>query len=234
MAVVVEIRPTGAPAPAALANAGEGRHVHEPVLAPDIQIEAVSRRFAPGSPLGLVNAGDEPVQVAVPVEVDDGAAHCVLVGEDMAGEVGETGPALVSEDLTGETEIAGQQEVGIAVRVDIGERRREGQLSLRIRARDKARANRHELADILKAAAAVVAPQIVRRRFEGPVPAAEPVGEEQVEVAVAVVVGRRHRVSVSPVRNAQAITGLGAGENRPVPSLRNACGPFGWMETKSV
>ena len=110
-------------------------------------------------------------------------------------------PPSFREDLTG-AEIAGQQEVGIAVRVDIGECRREGQLSVRIRARDKARANRHELADILKAAAAVVAPQIVRRRFE-PVPAAEPVGEEQVEVAVAVVVGRGHRVGVSPVRDAQ-------------------------------
>ena len=139
-----------------------------------------------------MDAGDEPVHVSVEIVVPNGSAHAVLVGDGGIGYVGEGGAAVVAQHLA-RAEVPGQQDVGVAVAVDVGEGRREGEFAPVARAGDHTGADRHDVAHVLVAALAVVAPEIAGRRPE-PVPGPVPMGEEGVEVAVAVMIGGGHRV----------------------------------------
>ena len=67
------------------------------------------------------------------------------------------------------------------------------------------------MADVFEAPAATVALQVMRRRPEA-VPDAQPMGGEQVEVAVIVVIGRGHRVSLPPAPDTERV-----GRRRELP-----------------
>ena len=191
MAVVVEVRQAGAPAPAALAHAAGVGRVLERAGPVDVPVETVPRGAVPGALERGEDAGHEPVDIPVVVVVAGGGAHAVLVGQDRLAGLDEGQAAVVAQDLA-RAEVAGQQQVGVAVRVDVGERRRERVVQRRSRPAGPVDARREEPAHIPIAPLALVAPEVARgsrRRL-----AAAPVREEQVEVAVAVVVRRRHGV----------------------------------------
>ena len=190
MAVVVEVREAGAPAPAALAHAGGIGRVLEAAVAP-VAVEPVAGGAVAGASVRVVDAGHEPVHVAVQVVVSRGGAHAVLVCDGGAGDVGEARAGVVAQHLA-RAEVGGQQEVGVAVAVDIREGRREGELAPAARVGERAGADRHDVAHVLVAALAVVPPEIAGRRPQ-PVPGPVPVGEEEVEIAVRVMIGRSHR-----------------------------------------
>ena len=110
----------------------------------------------------------------------------------MAGNVGEPPPGVVAQHLAC-AEVAGKQKVRVPVPVNVRKCRREGEFLRKPGGSGLDWTNRHDPAHILEAPATVIAPQILRGR-PLPVPRTVPVGEEQVEVAVIVVVGGRHRV----------------------------------------
>jgi hypothetical protein len=120
--VVVVVEEGGAPAPAAVAYAGEVGGVAE-LAAALVAIHAVA-----GLADGAGDGGDEEVEVAVAVEVADGGAHAVLVGAEAGGDgaVEEGAVALVPEQAAA-AEVAGDDEVGPAVGVEVGEAGGEGE-----------------------------------------------------------------------------------------------------------
>ena len=126
VAVVVEVGEAGTPAPPAFANAGGIGRVFEAAVA-DIAVEPIARGAEAGTAVRIVDAGYEPVHVPVQVVVPHGGAHAVLVGDGGTGDVGEA-TAFVPQHLA-RAEVGGQQDVGVAVAVDVGEGRREGEFA---------------------------------------------------------------------------------------------------------
>ena len=145
--------------------------------------------------LAVPAAGQEQVLMAVVVEVGEAGAslalpHAGFLGGDRAGDVGEARTGVVAQHLA-RAEVAGQQEVGVAVAVDVREGRREREFAPVAGAGERAGADWHHVAHVLVAPLAVVAPEIADRRPQR-VPGPVPVGEEGVEIAVRVVVGCGH------------------------------------------
>ena len=197
VAVVVEIGEGAAPSPPPVAHPGPlGDVLEHPVAG--IPVEPVPARV-PGVRSGVAvripDARYEPVEVSVVVVVPDRTAHAVLVGDHAAvRDVAERAVAVVEKDPA-RAEVARDEEIRPAVVVDVGEIRREAQVADPTRNGVRGGDARRD-ADVAERAVAVVVPQLLRRRRAEDVVA--PVGEEQIEKAVPVVVaeGRRVRVAV--------------------------------------
>ena len=184
MAVVVEVREARAPAPAALAHAGVVGGVLEHARA----VVAVQTVAGPvGGHLRIPDAGDEPVQVPVLVVVRHRAAHAVLVADHVGGEIGEgVAAGDVAQHLAG-AEVAGEQQVRIAVVVEVREHRRERVFGFADH--PIGGLGGHAVAHVRERALAFLLPQ----ELGLPVGVAgAPMREEEVQIAVAVVVGGGH------------------------------------------
>ena len=196
MAVIVEIGETRPPAPAALPDAGGVRRILEPAVAA-ISVEPVAGRAFSGPAIRVVDAGHEPVHVAVAVVVPNRGAHAVLVGDDGIADVSEAPAAFVQQHLAG-PEIARQQDVRVAVAVNVAEGRREGHFERRRQARLPQFTDRRHMGDVLEPPLPVIAPEIVERRVQS-VRELPPLGEKEVQVAVAVVIACGHRIQIAHV-----------------------------------
>ena len=135
--------------------------------------------------------GHEPVHVAVVVVVADRGAHACLVDDHVGVGPRREGPVAVVEQDLAAIEVRHHQQVTVAVVVNVAQVRGEGPI---LAALDDRRGNAGLDAGTGEREIAVVPPHRLGVFAELPVGA--PMGEEQVEVAVAVVVVERggHRV----------------------------------------
>ena len=176
---MVQVDRLHAPAPTAGAHLRGARRLPEAVAA-DVQVERVAGpRRAVDRPARRY-AGDVPVRAAVAVQVGHGAAHAVRLasGAGGEGEVGEGAVALVAV-VAARTEVAGHDQLRVAVAVQVDELRGKGDHPIV--------GNAGAGAHFREAAVAVVAEQHVAAD------AGRPIAREQVEVAVQVVVPERRR-----------------------------------------
>ena len=180
-AVVVEVGEAATPRPAAAGDAGFFGGVLERAVTL-VPVQPVAEEVAL-----LVDRRDEPVHVAVVVVVADGGAHAGLVDDHATvGDPPERAVAVVLEDLA-RFEIPGDQEIRVAVVVDVAEVRRERPVEHLGIAFDQERGDAGLDARRLEDTAAVVPPQCLRVRALG----VAPVGEHEIEVAVEIVVAKR-------------------------------------------
>ena len=224
VAVVFEVQETASPAPAAVGDAGLVGHIDKrPVVVP-VQAIADPRYVRRHIVADGANAAHEPVEIAVAVVVADRRTHAVAVDDHLVvGDVAERGVGVVDEHLGG-VEVRDHEDVGVHVVVDAREGRRERVVEVQLRhqrilvddnRRDQAACH----ADAFEpdaVAVAVVAPQVFG--VSGPaeqVPRRAPVPEQQVEVAVEVVVAERRRQGVGGMHEVES-RALGDVGERPV------------------
>ena len=194
-AVVVQVHRHGAPAPAAVVHPRGLRQLAEAVLSlVDVQHVAVvlAHRAAVG-----VDRGEVPVEQAVVVEVADRAAHAVgrAVGARGPGLVDERAGAVVAAgaavaQVAAGAEVGRDQQLRVAVAVHVHERRREGP------DREVGGNGRGGVGEAHRLAAEVAVEPVALRLGVG--------GDEQVQVAVAVVVAEGGAHGVGPVDDRSA------------------------------
>ena len=116
VAVIVEVCETGAPRPPREPHPRRVGGVFERPRTVDVPVQPVSGAAELGAVVRVVDAGDEPVQIAVAIVVRHRRPHPVVVDEV---------PRRVVAQHLARAEIAREQDVRIAVGVDVGEGRRE-------------------------------------------------------------------------------------------------------------
>src|SRR5262249_23056501 len=98
----VKVEKLRSPRPSRVANAGRLADLGKGAVAV-VFVEMVPAGKRRGDAGRLADAGDEPVELAVAVEVANGRTHAVLVGPHARGDsaVGECAVAVVPEQLAG-------------------------------------------------------------------------------------------------------------------------------------
>ena len=146
---------------------------------------------------GVSNGRDKPVELSVAVEVADCRTHAVSLRTDAgrAGSVAEGAVAVVPKQPT-RAEVAGDDQIGMSVSVEIGKPRREGKHILwiggQIRMRRRtpfqghSRGNRRVVEEARLRGAAIT--QQLRRRTAGSWPKGIPSRGVEIDEAVAIVV----------------------------------------------